>query len=538
MPKTGPTDIPQGACSFGVPPGADLDAVLAALRGRFRLRAGRAVRRTRRYFDSFDGLLYRAGDVLFEETTGRRTLLRWERLDDQALRFSLPQQAAPRFARDLPPGACRDALAAVLKHRALLPVAEVRSRARVFRLLDDEEKTTARLHLETDATATDPGSAREATLDARLRITPVRGYDEARQALCRFLRDDLALPPHRRHPLLAALAALGRTPDEDAARIDVDLDPALRADEAVRRMLLVLLETMERNEPGLRANLDTEFLHDFRIAVRRTRALLGQLKQVFPAPVRQRFRPDFAWLGRATGPPRDLDVYLLRLDAYEQALTPPVRAALAPLRAYLPRRKAREHARLVEVLEAPRYRTLLQDWRAFLETPSPEVPPSPEAGRPLLAVASERIWRVYRKVLRQGEAVRGSAQPEAESLHRLRITCKKLRYLLEFFQRLYRPAAVRPLIRALKRLQDILGDFQDFEVHQQYLLDFACQMQAEAPPPAETFLAMGRLAAFLEQRQEAARKQAVRQFARFAAPKIQQRYAELFADAEAVRPDA
>ena len=67
------------------------------------------------------------------------------------------------------------------------------------------------------------------------------------------------------------------------------------------------------NEPGVRANLDTEFLHDFRVAIRRTRSLLRQIRHVIPLDVGRYFSTGFSWVGRLTGPLRDLDVLILAL---------------------------------------------------------------------------------------------------------------------------------------------------------------------------------------------------------------------------------
>ena len=58
-----------------------------------------------------------------------------------------------------------------------------------------------------------------------------------------------------------------------------------------RQIHLALLGILVANEPGLRANLDTEFLHDFRVAVRRTRSLLGQIRHVFPPTPSSTSRP-------------------------------------------------------------------------------------------------------------------------------------------------------------------------------------------------------------------------------------------------------
>src|SRR5205814_6144881 len=94
-------------------------------------------------------------------------------------------------------------------------------------------------------------------------------------------------------------------------KISVQLDPHQPAAVAVATVLASLLDTLEANVPGTIADIDTEFLHDLRIAVRRTRSALKLAGDVLPAGLAARFRPGFKWLGDLTTPTRDLDVYLL-----------------------------------------------------------------------------------------------------------------------------------------------------------------------------------------------------------------------------------
>lgn len=103
----------------------------------------------------------------------------------------------------------------------------------------------------------------------------------------------------------------------------MDLASTVRADVGARQIHLALVGILEANEPGLRARLDTEFLHDFRVT-RRTRSLLGQIRRVFPAGEVEHFAAEFSRIGRLTGPPRDVDVltlvHKLRINAKEAAL--------------------------------------------------------------------------------------------------------------------------------------------------------------------------------------------------------------------------
>jgi CHAD domain-containing protein len=221
-----------------------------------------------------------------------------------------------------------------------------------------------------------------------------------------------------------------------------------------------------------------------------------------------------------------MDVYLLAFDDYKASLPPLLREDLEPLRAFLRAHHAQEQKALARALGGRRFRELLQAWRAFLEAPVPAQPEAPEAARPVKAVADQRIWRMYRRVLREGRAI-GEGSP-AEDLHELRKSCKKLRYLMEFFDSLYTPKKIRSLIKILKVLLDNLGNFQDLEVQAQTLRGFAEQMVKEGTGGPDTLLAMGALIGGLSERQQEARRQFARIFAGFDTKEHLQSFKELF----------
>ena len=68
-------------------------------------------------------------------------------------------------------------------------------------------------------------------------------------------------------------------------------------------MLSALLDAIEANVRGTMRDVDTEFLHDLRIAVRRTRSALKLAGTCCRGGLAARFRPEFKWLGDLTTPP-------------------------------------------------------------------------------------------------------------------------------------------------------------------------------------------------------------------------------------------
>ena len=118
----------------------------------------------------------------------------------------------------------------------------------------------------------------------------------------------------------------------------------------------------------------------------------------------------------------------------------------------------REFAALRRGLRSKRFSAGLAAWRALADAQQPG-----DAGQfaavPVEAVTGARIRHVYRRMVRDGRAI-GADSPD-EALHDLRKRGKELRYLLEFFGGLFPAEVVKPMVAALKDLQDVLGRFQD-----------------------------------------------------------------------------
>jgi len=503
----------------------EADRVLHTLHDRFPSRLEPQEESSRIYHDTFDWRLYKDQSVLTLTLVGRAGTIRWNSLDGTP-RCRLRRRSMPAFAADFPQGPCRGALAPILAARRLFPIVRLSCRTATLQLLDDRRKTIAAVVRE-GCTACRPDDEDGTQLSPGLRLVPVRGYAAAAGEVRAVLEGELRLRPEEDGELARILAAIGREPGDYSSKLDLRLAPEMTAAAAARLVHRHLLATLHANEAGVRDNLDEEFLHDFRVASRRARSALGQIKAVFPQDIVDHYREELAWLGSVTGPTRDLDVYLGNMGDYRASLPEAAHDALAPLLAFLEGHHRTEHDRLVEALGSPRYRKLVEGWQHFLDQTTIEGPAPANASRPVSEVASKRIWRIYRRVLKDGRSI--APESPATALHRLRIDCKKLRYLMEFFRSLYDTETVERLIDSLKQLQDNLGYFNDCVVQQETLRRLAQQMADEGGMPVETYLAMGRLQALLEERQGAERARFAERFAQFSADEHRQLFQRLFA---------
>lgn len=231
---------------------------------------------------------------------------------------------------------------------------------------------------------------------------------------------------------------------------------------AVALMLWQEIEALEKNETILHHEKDDEALHDFRISLRRTRALIGQTKSILGVDRVKPFMQGFKWIGSFTTPVRDLDVLALKLDDYGLTLPDTYRQNLSIIKEFLEQQRTLAYETLIRDINSQRYHHLIEDWKEFLSKFLNEDSVA-TSDNTILTLANKKTWSTYKQVLREGRAI--SDDSPAETLHELRKTCKKLRYLIDFFSDLHPRKSVKQLIRILKKLQDYLGDFQDAEAH-------------------------------------------------------------------------
>jgi CHAD domain-containing protein len=499
-----------------LPEPGDRSAALALLAERLELDAGRERTTDRVLLDSFDGRL-RAEGLRAERPAGRSGGPLTLHEPGAAVRRADVGRAPRYLVDELPEGPLRERLAGVLEERALLPAVRVRSVVQALAVVNGDAKTVVRLTIE-QAEAVVAGGKR-VPLAPRLSVQPVLGYDADHERVLRVLHDGLGLEAAEQPLFDAAVIAAGGLPEGVSTKPRVELARGTRTDAAAAEVLTRLLEIAEVNVPGTLHDLDTEFLHDLRVSIRRARSVLRELKRVHDPAERSKLRDELKWAQQLTGPVRDLDVQLLEWGDLV-ALLPPERAPeLEPLRALLAARRARELTKLKRGLRGKRFADTLDAWRALASAaPATEAQAEerPDAARPIEAVAGERIRKVFRRMVRDGSAIDDASPPE--SLHDLRKRGKELRYLLELFGSPFPKSVVKPTISTLKDLQGVLGRFQDRAVQIELLAEIRDELAAAPGGPA-ALMALGAARDALVADQQAARDEFADTFAVFAAGK-------------------
>jgi CHAD domain-containing protein len=207
---------------------------------------------------------------------------------------------------------------------------------------------------------------------------------------------------------------------------------------------------------------DPEGVHQLRVAVRRIRAALKASGHDDGGVLQGELR----WFFGELGPLRDLDVLMERLYSETEDFSADELAAFERLLKGLRAERGVARGRVKRALRGARYQGLLVSLSSVDMAPPP-------AGEKLTG----QIARPHRK-LRKAVAAAGP-DPADEVLHDLRIRGKKLRYAAEMAAS-GGGTPVKRLVKATKRLQDVLGEHQDACVAEQRVRGLVASDTAEA----------------------------------------------------------
>ena len=459
--------------------------------------------------DHFDQPLRQRGQLLFR--SGKSL----ELIDETGRHWSESLTDSADFVDGIPDGSLKQALARLSRLRRLLPVGAGQWQQAQIALTDDQGKTHCRLRL-TLLTSTPGHAVAIATLQG------LKGYDESLSLLEQRVFE-AGGTPFDSQALYDALFPMPSAPP-GKARASIASDAT--AIQAANDIIAPQLRAARANEAGIIADHDTEFLHDYRVQLRKIRSVLSLFKGVYDDALNADLKAQFSALMTPTGKLRDLDVYLLDKARYYELLPKSLHTGLDTLYSMFARNRDVEQERLAGYLQSKSYRDQIAKLSALFASPE-RLKSGPGAALPVRQYACNLIWARYRKVCRIAAKI-DDTTPD-ERVHDLRIECKKLRYLMEFFSTMFPETAIKNVLRPLKQLQDNLGLFNDYSVQQ---INLSQAMQnlpvTNQPPDVEVAQSVGALIAVLHGRQLDERAKVTQNLIHFDSLQIREAYRLLF----------
>jgi len=240
---------------------------------------------------------------------------------------------------------------------------------------------------------------------------------------------------------------------------------------AVKAIFYTLLKTIEANRDAiLHREYDPERLHQLRVAMRKLRALLSQMKSLFSPDWRDEHKEKLAYLMRQTGEQRDIDVYLEAIPNYKQMLSEELRNGLNELEDYLAKKSKESKDELINFLQSELFNKELETLFEFCRSEE-SIGLSRKCSEPVIIEVEYAIRKRYKRILNKGNSLNKNSL--AHEYHLLRIDVKKLRYIIEFFSSLFNKDGYDNLLKRLKTIQSVLGEHQDLEVQSSYLKELS-----------------------------------------------------------------
>jgi CHAD domain-containing protein len=296
--------------------------------------------------------------------------------------------------------------------------------------------------------------------------------------------------------------------------------------QAANNIIKTHIEAARLNEPGIIADSDSEFLHDYRVFLRKVRSVVSLFKGIYSDEQTQTLKRALSDLMSPTGRLRDLDVYLLDRQHYFELLPEYLYDGLIIMFNIFEIERNAQLKRITAHLKSSAYKNSINNLVALFSG-SGELQAGANADQSSFLYARELIWNRYRKVCKIARKIDSTTADE--EVHELRIHCKKLRYLMEFFSPMFPSRSIKELIRALKLLQNNLGLFNDYSVQQASLQSFIFEHASKGrKQDLAVAKSVGALIAMLYQKQLAERAKVIANFRNFDSLTTQRQFQTLF----------
>ncbi|NOQ77909.1 MAG: CHAD domain-containing protein [Gammaproteobacteria bacterium] len=358
----------------------------------------------------------------------------------------------------------------------------------------------------------------------QIRITPVTGYTKENGQAIEFIKDlggfKASLPP-----LDSLLGAIGISPQPYTVKPQIKIPPTMPARSAVSSIINIMIEKQRLTEPGIIKDIDTEFLHHFRVAIRMVRAAIAQLKDVFPQHEVPILKQRFGDLARETNKLRDLDVFILDQERYMNLLPESMRNDLAPMFNDFQQNRQTEAKRISRWIGSKAYRDEINELQSLFENGYSAME-TLWSEKPSIELAINKIQKTYKKIYKA--AIKITHTTPDEDIHRIRIDCKKLRYLLYFFGSQFNKKKIKIVGKHLKSLQDTLGIFNDLTVQGEFLRNYLYQLEHKPKKDIMLIASLGGLISTLYTMQIQERDKCINELAIFSNDENRQLFKETF----------
>jgi CHAD domain-containing protein/CYTH domain-containing protein len=231
--------------------------------------------------------------------------------------------------------------------------------------------------------------------------------------------------------------------------LDAYFIPNLLSMDALRVILYKFTQSILACKKRILLYDDPEDLHQFRVNIRKSRAFLKEFEFLFPKERHSYFNENLDSFAKQTNQKRDLDVIkerLLQLDEEHDNIQENIK-----------QQRDDEERHIHEMLKSKTFEDFFLSYQNALKQDT--LLTSDNNQDTIEHIAKQVIQELHLKIVKKIDALEKDF--DDKKLHKIRISFKKLRYLLEEFQHIFGEEKIKNMIEKGKKLQTLLGDFND-----------------------------------------------------------------------------
>ena len=236
---------------------------------------------------------------------------------------------------------------------------------------------------------------------------------------------------------------------KDIDELDAYFIPNLSPIDALRVILYKFSLSILAYKESIIQQDDTEDLHQFRINIRKSRAFLKEFAFLFPKKQYTYFNENLDRFATETNHKRDLDVIkerLWQLDDDHDMIQKDIK-----------QQRKQEQQNIEKMLKSKTFEDFFHTYQRTLKKET--LLTSDNNTGTIEEIAKQVINDLHLNIIKKIDAL--EKEFDDKKLHKIRISLKKFRYLLEEFQRIFGETKIEKMIEKGKKLQTLLGDFND-----------------------------------------------------------------------------
>ncbi|MGR5063930.1 CHAD domain-containing protein [Photobacterium sp. DNB22_13_2] len=256
----------------------------------------------------------------------------------------------------------------------------------------------------------------------------------------------------------------------------VQLSPEVEIHLPTYHFLVNEFEHARRHELGIIRDDHEEFIHQYRVALRRTRSLINQLSPLFHRQEKEVLKECLRQLMQHTNLMRDLDVFLLNMEQYFSLLEHQHHKGLTRFFDDIQSQRRKSLKYLKGWLKSGEYKSVCK--KIITQFDNMRDNPTAEGQLECNTTAHSFLWHQFKQIESQCHNIDDNSDDTI--IHQLRIDCKKFRYLLEYFAPVLPVKETEQQISQLKILQDRLGSFNDSSVQLNFFKHYLTEQKQKS----------------------------------------------------------